>query len=137
MTARGLEVHRHAYVRGPNAGWSPCREVVHSHEGGDRPHEHPDTGPATYTIDKDEWLRATGLIGGGRKKFTKKPTGPQLAIVDLEDWQRSYDLIIIGPPSTDATGGGEFAVERLRQACKILPSRIIDGSASPRRRRAS
>ena len=94
MQERRLEVHEHTYVSGPNANRSPCRKVVHSHADGTRPHQHPDTGPATYTIDKDEWFSKTGLIGGGRKKYTASPSGEQLPIVELEDWQRSFDIII-------------------------------------------
>lgn len=79
---RVLEVHRHVFISGPRAG----QTIVHSHEGGHSDpsgagaHTHPDTGPARFTIDADEWARATGLKGGGKKKFTKRATGEQLPI---------------------------------------------------------
>jgi hypothetical protein len=74
-----FEVHKHSWItnlRARNCNYT----FSHSHEGGDRPHHHPDTGPACYTIDKDDWLRNTGLRGGGRKKFTKNPRGQQMPI---------------------------------------------------------
>ena len=67
-----LEVHRHSFVSGSSGTFS------HSHDGGATPHHHPGTGPATYTIDKDEWGWVTGLRGGGRKKYTRRQSGPQM-----------------------------------------------------------
>lgn len=95
-----LEVHEHSFIRGARSHWAGTAHgrLAHSHEGGAVPHQHPETGPACYTIDKDEWFRETGLRGGGRKKFTETPTGEQFPIVDLEDWQKSFE-IIIGPPA--------------------------------------
>lgn len=87
-----LEVHSHSYVYGPNAHRSPSRKVVHSHEGGNERHQHDELGPATYTIDKDEWFAKTGLRGGGRKKFTTKPSGPQLAS-RVAEWPKPYVLV--------------------------------------------
>jgi hypothetical protein len=87
IEARGsahLEVHEHCFIRGNRARYAgtDASHLVHSHEGGDVPHTHADTGPASYTIDKDEWLRATGLVGGGgRKKFTDEPTGEQFPAI--------------------------------------------------------
>lgn len=102
---RGLEVHTHTYLRGGHyVGSEWTTKVVHSHEGGDAPHEHPGVGPASYTIDKDEWLRTTGLTGGGRKKFTKTPSGPQLERVELEPWQTSFTIIVGEPPPGAAAG---------------------------------
>lgn len=92
-----LEVHEHCFIQGPRARFAGAR-VVHSHEGGDVPHQHPDTGPACYVIDKDEWLAATGLRGGGRKKFTKAATGEQLDRVELAEWQRGFDVVVGAPP---------------------------------------
>jgi hypothetical protein len=66
---------------------------AHSHEGGDVPHSHPDTGPASYTIDKDAWARATGLRGGGRKRFTARPNGEQFPLVPQEP--QSFDVFIL------------------------------------------
>lgn len=101
--AEPLEIHEHWFVRG---GRPP---IAHSHEGGSVPHQHPQTGPAGYTIDKDEWLRATGLRGGGRKKFTAKPNGEQLPIIELEEWQKSFQVIIAGPPSPEYGEGPGLA----------------------------
>jgi hypothetical protein len=71
-----FEVHTHAlFGRGGSV-----RTITHSHVGGDTPHLHDGSGPASYTIDKDEWFALTGLRGGGRKKFTVKPTGEQLPL---------------------------------------------------------
>lgn len=100
MKAR-LEVHQHTIISGAGTG---CH-IQHSHEGGDVPHQHANTGPATYTIDKDQWRLATGLKGGSRKRFTAKPTGPQLDRVELEEWQKSF-RIIEGPRSEAHIGQG-------------------------------
>lgn len=84
------EVHGHCFITGPNSHYGGLARgrVVHSHDGGDRPHVHEDathrTGPGAYTIDKDEWLRRTGLVGGGRKKYTVKPSGLQLPVVPVD-----------------------------------------------------
>jgi hypothetical protein len=109
---KSLDVHEHVFVSGPRshgmfirATQKTTAHFSHSHEGGDVPHQHPDTGPASYTIDKDEWFRATGLRGGGRKKFTAKPNGEQFQIVELEDWQKSFE-IIVGPPPKEYHGEG-------------------------------
>jgi hypothetical protein len=80
-----FEVHEHTFLSGPRAKFSPAERLVHSHEGGERPHQHAEVGPATYTIDKDDWFRLTGFRGGGKKTFTKRPSGEQLPIVELED----------------------------------------------------
>jgi hypothetical protein len=107
MTAR-LEVHEHRYVSGryANGGAYERGGITHSHQDGAIPHEHPDTGPASYTIDKDQWFKATGLKGGGRKKFTKKPEGPQLERVELEDCQKSFDIVFVGDGGKSVAGSG-------------------------------
>ncbi len=94
-----LEVHSHHYL-------SSTSSFEHSHEGGGVPHKHPDTGPATFVIDKDEWHAATGLDGGGRKKFTHKPTGPQLPIAELEDWQRTFRVVFVDEYTDGHAGAG-------------------------------
>jgi hypothetical protein len=121
-----LELHEHCYITGPKAGRSsiPGGTLVHSHEGGDRPHEHDDgtnrTGPGSYTIDKDEWRARTGLIGGGRKRFTRKPTGSQLPVVVVEPPQ--IKVVIVGDGGKAAargtTGAGFGAVHRMQLAMK-------------------
>lgn len=108
----GLEVHSHSFVSGKRAGGHYERDgkwhtgtFEHSHEGGDVAHQHEHTGPASYTIDKDDWYRSTGLRGGGRKKFTVKPSGEQMPIVELEPWQRSFEVIFCAPtPSMGESG---------------------------------
>lgn len=116
MPTGRLEVHDHCYVAGPRANGHSYR-FSHSHEGGDQPHQHPEAGPASYTIDKDEWFRETGLRGGGRKTFTAQPTGEQLPWVELEDWQKTFE-VIIAAPTPDAGEGPGLA----------LPMRLILGS---------
>jgi hypothetical protein len=99
-----LEVHRHSFLGTSSYrnGW--LREIVHSHVGGDEPHQHEGFGPATYTIDKDSWYQATGLKGGGRKQFTVTPSGPQVERVELEDWQRSFKIVVVGKPPVGFNG---------------------------------
>ena len=115
--AKKLEVHEHHFVTGPRvgghyerSGWHTGK-FSHSHEGGDRSHEHPDTGPASYTIDKDEWLARTGLKGGGRKKFTAKPTGEQFA--GTTPYRGSFE-IIVGPPPAGFEGEGAGVAPAVR-----------------------
>ena len=117
----GHEVHEHSYITGPNA--NICgRKLVHSHEGGDVPHKHEHTGPAARTIDKDEWYAATGLKGGGRKKFTKRPTGPQLPTIVVEP--PTFEIIVVGAPNTAATGPGDAVPHRLRLAFGARVTRV-------------
>jgi hypothetical protein len=126
---KSLEVHAHSFVRGPRSGGHYERDgwhtgtFSHSHEGGDVPHEHQDCGPATYTIDKDEWARETGLRGGGRKKFTAKPSGEQMPIVEMEDWQKTFDVVYCdqptGPQFDGMTGGGLGAAVRVKQTFRM------------------
>jgi hypothetical protein len=91
--SRRLEVHEHCYVHGPNAGCVGRYKFEHSHAAGDTPHEHPDTGPSAFMIDKDEWYAATGLHGGGRKQYTAAPRGPQMARVELAPHQRTFRVV--------------------------------------------
>lgn len=120
-TQKTLEVHEHWRVSGPS------HHLHHSHEGGDAPHQHHQYGPASYTIDKDEWLKATGLRGGGRKSFTAKPTGEQLPIKELEDWQKSFEIIVDEEScrralaGTEATGAGVGPAARMVLAFKMTP----------------
>lgn len=125
-----LEVHEHAFTSGR---WD---KISHSHEGGDAPHEHPDTGPASYTIDKDEWARKTGLRGGGRKKYTAKASGEQFPLVPRGP--QFFDVFVLDSalvagndgklrpirPSDEILGGGPVA-ERMQQACG-LTARVHD-----------
>lgn len=64
-TAR-LEMYTHCIVRGPRAHLAGANKITHSHAGGDTQHSHEGTGPAAYTIDKDEWFDLTGRTDGGR-----------------------------------------------------------------------
>jgi hypothetical protein len=117
-----LEVHEHCFLDGRSYG----RTLVHSHEGGDRPHRHEGTGPSSYTIDKDEWHRRTGLKGGGRKKFTAQPDGPQLEPqTDLTEEELTYEFVIVGDggaaASRGAEGPGIALPERLHQRFGLKP----------------
>lgn len=87
---KGLEVHEHVFIGGRRHD-----HIFHSHEDGNVPHSHPDTGPGCYTIDKDEWARKTGLRGGGRKKFTAKPKGEQLPFVRTDPASLTVEVFIL------------------------------------------
>lgn len=121
-----LEVHEHCIISGPNKTNIVGRDQVR-HAGGDRPHSHPHTGPSSYTIDKDEWRRTTGLRGGGRKEFTTAPTGPQYDEMTYRtDDELSYDLIIVGPPHPTDAGPGIALPMRLKLGLGLRP-RILEG----------
>lgn len=128
-----LEVHEHSFISGQRTGGHYERGVwhtgpfSHSHEGGDRPHQHPHTGPSAYTIDKDDWYRSTGLRGGGRKVFTSKPKGEQFPIKELEDWQKSFEVIVCDP-SPDQKGTGPGMALPLRMIKQFgMTAQFIDG----------
>ena len=125
-----LEVHEHCFIHGPRAnGWA--YKFEHSHEGGEVPHTHPDTGPSSYTIDKDEWFARTGLRGGGRKNFTKAPTGEQFAVsVPRTVEEQTIEVIVCDPPKgaqfENVEGGGHHAAARMVMAFGMI-ARVIDG----------
>lgn len=131
--AAKLEVHEHCFIRGPRANKSWAYNLRHSHEGGDQPHQHADTGPASYTIDKDEWFRATGLRGGGRKKFTAKPSGDQFPLAALEKWQTEFEVVVCERPTegplADSRGGGFEAATRMQLAFGMRAT-VRSGSAA-------
>lgn len=120
-----LEVHQHSIISGPRANSSA--RIVHSHADGDTPHKHPDTGPATYTIDQDDWHRMTGgVAGGSRKEFSAAPKGEQLPRVELAEWQKSFEIHYGDPPpGFEGTGGGHLAAARMVLAFKMTVSNII------------
>lgn len=127
-----LEEHEHCFIYGPRSHWAGTDRgrVVHSHANGHIPHKHPDTGPASYTIDKDDWLRATGLRGGGRKVFTRKPRGEQFPLVALEKSQTEFEVIVCNPsapPCFEGEGGGHHAAARMVLAFGMTP--IVKGVA--------
>jgi hypothetical protein len=141
--AKGLEVHRHSFVRGrranggcygPGGAWL-LSTFSHSHEGGSAPHQHPDIGPASFTIDKDAWARATGLKGGGRKVFTAAPTGEQFAIVELEAWQTTFE-VILGTPTPPAWGTGPGVALPLRMVLQFGMTGIVRVDRPTRKRNA-
>lgn len=121
---KSFEVHEHSFVSGPRANRS--ERLVHSHEQGEIPHQHPHTGPAVYTIDKDEWACATGgVVGGSRKRFTAEPEGEQLARVELEDWQKSFEIHHAeAPPDWKGTGGGHLTAARMMLAFRMTATII-------------
>ena len=120
-----LEVHEHSYITGPKSRFAglPQSRLVHSHEGGDKPHVHEDlahtTGCGSYTIDKDEWFLKTGMRGGGRKKFTVKPSGLQMPLVAIKAPQ--IRVIVAGDggaaAARGAKGPGLATVIRMQLAC--------------------
>lgn len=126
-----LEVHEHCFVSGSRArSWD--YKFEHSHEGGDGPHRHEHTGPASYTIDKDDWFARTGLKGGGRKSFTSRPKGEQLPTLPLEAGQGEFEVVMTDPPSVppgfDGQGGGHVAMERMLQAHRMRAHvRVVKG----------
>lgn len=103
MTRAKLEVHEHAWVTGPRSRFVG-QKLVHSHGGGDVAHEHEHTGPSCYTICRKQWLKKTGLVGGGRKRFTASPTGEQLPQRNLTEEELTYDLVVVGPPGQGGPG---------------------------------
>lgn len=118
-----FEVHEHTYVSGPNR---PGKQFSHSHFGGNGPHTHQDTGPSVFTIDRDDWRRATGYGSArGRKKFTAEPSGPQLPAIPHN---ADFEVIVTGknPPGWKGEGGGHMAMARMALAFKGTPI-VIDG----------
>jgi hypothetical protein len=127
---KGFEAHTHCFVSGPRSRFCSA-EIEHSHENGSIPHEHPDTGPGSYTIDSDEWFQMTGyeLPVRRKKKFTKKPIGEQLPFVASTPEQQAFQIIVgDNPPDWDPkyTGGGHLAAARM-----ILGSRMHVSSVTP------
>ena len=128
-----FEVHEHCYTSGPRSN-RPGYKFEHSHFGGDVPHTHPNTGPASYAIDKDEWFRATGLQGGGRKKFTAKPSGEQLQTIPRTAEENTFEIHVSDPPpGFVGTGGGLQAAARMVLAFGMT-ARVIDGRGPERKR---
>ena len=122
-----LEVHEHCIISGPRACQSWRNRIVHSHEGGDEPHSHLDMGPASYTIDKDDWARATGMKGGGCKRFTDAPSGEQFPIKELEQWQTEFEVhISYPPPEFKGEGAGIAPIARMMLAAKMNIVSITD-----------
>jgi hypothetical protein len=133
---RRLEVHAHTFVSGPRANGmfiqatqKTTSEFNHSHEGGEIPHDHPDTGPSCYTIDKDQWAAMTGgLLGGGRKKFTPEPTGEQMPMRARTPEENTFEIHYCDPPADwnpKFSGGGFYAAARMVQAFRMRPV-VID-----------
>lgn len=118
-----LEVHEHLFVRGPRAKRGD--RIFHSHPGGETPHRHPETGPACYTIDMDEWAALTGLKGGGRKEFTPQPSGERLDLVPLSPEESGFTVTILGTmPKTvggEQEGGGIYAMSRMMLGHGLRP----------------
>ncbi len=110
-----FQVHEHTVL---NTRWSPAPKVVHAHDGGDRPHQHPDCGPAFY--------------GYRKATYSAKPKGEQRPWKDLEDWQGHFEIHVVGPPSPSkgqpgyiGEGPGLLPVERMITGFKMRVSRIV------------
>lgn len=131
--SKGYEVHEHSYTSGPNAGRS--KKLIHSHERGEIPHTHRDTGPACYTIDKDEWFQMTGGVeGGSRKEFSDAPTGDQLPFEELSAEDNSFEIHYgAPPPGWTGTGGGHLAAARMILRFRMTVAKIVPFPGKPRR----
>lgn len=132
MAIGRYQMHEHSYVRGPRSNNTGTRNFSHSHEGGDVPHEHEDTGPSCYTIDKDDWYRRTGLRGGGRKKYTVKPNGEQLALVAIDPADLEFDVVYCVDAMAKfrewdpkSTGGGDGAAARMELAFGMKANLVV------------
>jgi hypothetical protein len=114
-----FQVHEHTVL---NSHFSPAPRVVHSHEGGEQPHQHPNCGPAFY--------------GYRVAKFSAKPKGEALPWVDLEGWQRSFEIHYMGAspsegePGFIGNGPGTLPAERMIHGFKMRVSRIVDHTQS-------
>jgi hypothetical protein len=133
--AERLEVHDHSYVAGPRSGDPATSRFSHAHQRGDQPHQHPDTGPAAYTIDRDEWYAATGLHGGGRRAFVRRPTGTRLERVELQDWQRRLTVVFCDrgiTPAHEQAGVTELQLARMRREFQEAAIGPFPEPAAPR-----
>lgn len=114
-----FQVHEHTVL---NSRMSPAPKIVHSHAGGERPHQHPNCGPAFY--------------GHGKPTFSAKPKGEPLPWVELEDWQKSFEIVICDPPKDYiGEGPGTLPAERMVKGFKMRISRIVDGRTKGGKRR--
>lgn len=119
QTATPFQVHEHCVL---NSRYSPVPRIVHSHERGDRPHQHPDCGPAFY--------------GHGKYTFSVKAKGEQRPWVELEDWQRSFEIHLCAPtprkgePGYIGEGPGLLPAERMIHGFKMRVSKIVDHTTS-------
>lgn len=115
------QVHEHIVL---NSRRSPAPKVVHAHEGGDRPHQHQDCGPAFY--------------GYRKPTFSAKPKGDQLPIVELEAWQTSFEVHLCAPmpskgqPGYIGDGPGLMPVERMVNGFKMRISKLVDHTKAER-----
>jgi hypothetical protein len=109
-----FQVHEHWRL---DSRLSPTPKIVHSHAGGDQPHQHPHCGPAFY--------------GYGTPMFSAKPKGEQLPWVELENWQRSFEVVYTGtcpPEQRGYEGGGLLAAERMVRGFKMRAI-VVDARA--------
>jgi len=116
-TTTRYQVHVHSVL---NSRRSPVPKTVHSHEGGDQPHQHPNCGPAFYGYPRQT------------PKFSAKPKGEQRPWQDLEDWQKSFEIHVCDPlpakgkPGYIGEGPGLLPVEVMVKGFKMRVSRIVD-----------
>jgi hypothetical protein len=132
-----LEIHEHCIVSGPrHSNVVGGNRIVHSHDGGDTYHRHPDTGPASFVIDKDEWLRETGMRGGGRKKFTTAPEGEQLERIAPEPGEGEFEIHVGSPPpGWTGTGAGLAPAYRMILGARMTVSNVVP--FTPRRKKGA
>lgn len=128
MKPTPFEIHEHVFIQGPRARRSWESHFEHSHADGSTGHKHPETGPAHFTIDKDQWAAATGgLQGGGRKSYSKTPRGLELPYVETPIAERTFNVIFVGKPDVEAESGGA-AVAHMALAFDLEP--IYEGGAA-------
>ena len=119
-----FEQHTHAVITGPRRGL----DIEHSHDGGSRGHRHPDTGPGMFVIDAAQWETETGMKGGGRKVFTRKPAGEQLEYVERDPSEARFTVVFGKSALGVARGPASPAVARMALSFDMTPE--FDGGAS-------
>jgi hypothetical protein len=108
----GLAVHEHRFIRGPRSnrtGNWPAHlsgTLRHSHEGGDAPHEHPDTGPASFTL--------------GKQKLTARPNGEQFTLVSREP--EFFDVFVLDSALVNGEDGN---LRQIRAGRRYLRRRLV------------
>lgn len=101
------QLHHHANLV---SRLSPVPQIEHAHERGDRPHTHPEYGPAFYGHLRQPY------------RFVRKPKGLELP---WQAYDASFEVIVCdNPPGWKGEGGGMLAAERMIHGFKMRVSRI-------------